>query len=261
MGHVDSERSLARSRGPGHRADLSPAEVAVVGLGDPPGEISAQCDPASKIREIDGELGNRRQARQADRPSRRSARACPWRRLHTVMKRWVCDDDPVVQFSQRPPGLDAELIDDHPPRLLVSRQCLRLPAGAYQRDHELLVKAFPERVHRRYPAQLRNRLHMPTEAEVGIDPPLQGLQPLLHKLRHIGQVQSQGIHLGEPRPAAEQLQCARQVTGRLSPAAAPPGRPSVIPQPREPLQVQFTVVYLGKVAGRHRLDPPADTTA
>ena len=55
-------------------------------------------------------------------------------------RRCIAGQDPLVDTSQFRAWLDAELIDERPPRLLIGVQCLSPSSGAGQREHELGVK-------------------------------------------------------------------------------------------------------------------------
>ena len=65
--------------------------------------------------------------------------------------------------------LDAQLIDEVAPVILVGAQRLDLTPGAIERQHELRTRALPERVCIDRPFELTDELHMASELELRID--------------------------------------------------------------------------------------------
>jgi hypothetical protein len=54
----------------------------------------------------------------------------------TELQRRVLAQDPLLERSQRRRRIDAELLDQQGPGMLVGLQCVALPAGAVQRHHQ-----------------------------------------------------------------------------------------------------------------------------
>ncbi len=141
----------------------------------------------------------------------------------------------IAQFRA---GLDAELIDQHPACLLISMQRLSSPPGAGQREHELGVEPFLQRMPGRHLQQVRYQFLVLPEPEPGIDAVLEHLkpQPLKagHKLpaqRLRGYVQQRGC---PPQP-----QCPRGSGGCVRPLAGPQRCPGVAAQRLELQDVQL----------------------
>ena len=52
--------------------------------------------------------------------------------------------DRLLEILQHPGRLKSELVDERAPRVLVDRQCLGLPAGAIEREHERRTQPLAE---------------------------------------------------------------------------------------------------------------------
>ena len=73
--------------------------------------------------------------------------------------------------------LEAEFVDQPPPRVLVSLERVSLPAGSVERHHQQARGTLPKRVLPYELLELRDELATVTELQVGVDPVLNGLQP------------------------------------------------------------------------------------
>ena len=82
-------------------------------------------------------------------------------------------------------GLDSELLHEHLPCLLVGLEGLCLPAGAVEGEHLLGAKTLPQRVFTDQHLQLAERVLVPPERKIAIDPIHQRRQPQLVELRHL----------------------------------------------------------------------------
>ena len=84
-----------------------------------------------------------------------------------------------MQHPELGTRIDAKLIGDDAPHVLVGGQGVGLPAAAVQAQHQLRVELLLQRMGRDQPAQFRRDLTMPAQMQIGVDPCDQGLQPLV----------------------------------------------------------------------------------
>ena len=66
--------------------------------------------------------------------------------LHEDVERGILSEDRLLEVLQGAARLDAELLDEHPPRLGVDLQRLGLTAAAVQRKHQLTARALTQRL-------------------------------------------------------------------------------------------------------------------
>ena len=78
-----------------------------------------------------------------------------------------------VELLQLGTGLDAELLDQHPSRLLIQREGIRLPAAAVEGEHQLPARALAERMVTHDRVQFRHDLAVAAPCKLGLDPPLE----------------------------------------------------------------------------------------
>lgn len=87
--------------------------------------------------------------------------------------RWAAGQQPlkgVLQFRAR---IDAELLGEDAPGVVVAGHCVGLPAGPVQAHHVLHMQRLPKRVIRDERSQFWDELVVPAAAHVGIDASLQ----------------------------------------------------------------------------------------
>jgi hypothetical protein len=132
----------------------------------------------------------------------------------------VLDQDPLVQPLQLRRGVDAQLLSQHLPPLLVDPKRVGLATRPVQRHHQQPTKALPGRLGRHQPLQLPHQAAMPTRGQPHLDqrlhrPQAQLLQPRRRSLR------PRPIReLGQRRPPP-QPQRRLQQPGRLGPSDLP----------------------------------------
>ena len=88
-------------------------------------------------------------------------------------------EDRLLEPLQRLARLDAEIVDERPPRLGVGLERVRLPVGAIEGQHLLRAEPLPQRMLGHEDAQLSENLLVPAEGEVAVDPVHQRCQPQL----------------------------------------------------------------------------------
>ena len=124
----------------------------------------------------------------------------------------VVAEDRLLQPLQRLARIDAEVVDERPPRLGVCVERLGLPVGAVEGEHLLRAEPFAQRVLTHEQIQLAEGLFVAAEREVAVDPLDQRRQPQLVELRHL--VASQATRA-----------VSRRASGRAR-ARVPPGSSS-----------------------------------
>jgi hypothetical protein len=167
--------------------------------------------------------------------------------------RGILLEDRVFELAERPPRLDPELGKERPPRRAVCLECFGLPAGAVQREHELGAQAFPQRMPRDEPFQLRHELVMVAEGELRLDSVLEdadvqfleALDLVLGEglVREVGQRGSTPEYEG----AAKLLQCLRVV-------ALVECGPALCDKPLEAVAVEFVGLQREGVRAGNRPD-------
>ena len=75
--------------------------------------------------------------------------------------------------SRRSAGIDPQRADQRLAGALVDVECLRLPSGAVEREHQLATQLLAERVLLHQALQLTDELGMPAAGQVAVDPLLQ----------------------------------------------------------------------------------------
>ena len=157
----------------------------------------------------------------------------------------------MLEALQRRRGLDAELVGEQPAELAVDLQRVRLAARAVQRQHQPGAQPLPQRVGSGQLLQLADQLAVPAEGQVGVDPVLQGGQPLLLQPDDVPARERLGGEVGEGR-SAPQLQRLAQQPGRQGVLAGGQAPAPLGGQPLEAVEVQLARVDPEQVAGRPR---------
>jgi hypothetical protein len=93
----------------------------------------------------------------------------------TYIHRLACEDLPV-DISQFRSWFDAKLIDESPACLLICMQGLSTSPGRGQREHEVGVEPFLQRMLRRHLQQLGDQFLMVAQPEPGIEAVLKHLE-------------------------------------------------------------------------------------
>ena len=106
---------------------------------------------------------------------------------------------------ERGPGLDAELLEERAPRLLVGVQRVRLAPVAVEREHQLPAQALSQRMLGDQGLELAEKLGVIAELELGVDSLLDHAQPQLLELRDRGLRERV---VGEARRAAARARAA-----------------------------------------------------
>ena len=162
--------------------------------------------------------------RTSDRPEGEERRDA--RHVH----RRVLREHQPLQLLQLRAGVDAELVGQRPPRALVGRERVGLPAAAVLRAHQ----QGPERLAHRVPAdqrlELGDRRRDAGPAEVGGDPLLEGVQP--QRTEPLG-LDVERLAAGElgVRPTAPRAERVRRGSRSRRPADPRAGRCSPASRP------------------------------
>ena len=90
-----------------------------------------------------------------------------------------------MQLAQFGPRLGAQLIHEHPARVLIGGQCFGLAAVAVQGKHQHGVQVLAQRVGRGHAFELGDDHTVTAKAQLSVDPQLRRLQPQLRQPRNI----------------------------------------------------------------------------
>ena len=101
-----------------------------------------------------------------DRASVRSANHDP---LADCSERRFLLEDRLLERAQLFARLEPELVHQHASRVLVRLECVCLPPGAVERQHQLRSKAFPQRMLLDELLQLAGQVASGAQLEVGVD--------------------------------------------------------------------------------------------
>ena len=88
----------------------------------------------------------------------------------------ILTENRLLELHDRPARLEAELLHQHAPRVLVGLQRLGLPAAAVQGEHQLPAQPLAQRMTGDEGLELGDDLAVASEREVGLDPFLDGGQ-------------------------------------------------------------------------------------
>ena len=110
-----------------------------------------------------------------------------------------------MQAPQRLPGVDAKLVGEQVAGTPVGGERLGLPAAAIQRQHELAVQPFPQRMLSGQLFQLGGERVVPAKRQVSVDPRLQRGEPELLQPGCLGPGERVVGQVGQ-HPAAPQIQ-------------------------------------------------------
>ena len=105
-------------------------------------------------------LGHPERGRHGQAPGHRSRRR--------PRKGGLMGENRLFQFPQGGAGVDAELLDQHPPGVLVAGERLCLSPGAVERHHLLGPEPLPERVLGDEGVELAHRFGVPAQRELGV---------------------------------------------------------------------------------------------
>ena len=97
----------------------------------------------------------------------------------------VLGEDRPLEFLQLPPRLDPELVNQLATRALIALKRIRLPARSIQREHQLRLEAFSQRVLAHQRLELADQRGVPAEREIGVDPILERREALLLQPRSL----------------------------------------------------------------------------
>src|SRR5690606_28849496 len=95
-------------------------------------------------------------------------------------ERRVVVEDPLFELDELRAGLDAQLVHELAPHLLVGAEGISLTASAVQREHQLCPEPLVEGMGRSRVLQLRNRLALTAQVQQRIEPEMQRLD--VHRL-------------------------------------------------------------------------------
>jgi hypothetical protein len=128
----------------------------------------------------------------------------------------VLAQDPLVQLAQLDARLNADLIDEPPPRHHKGIERLGLTARPVQRKHPLGTQALAQRVLLDQPLQLAQRLLLAPRRELGVHRQLGRAQPQLVKPADLDPGERLVRDVGQRRTAPQRERLARQTVGGVA---------------------------------------------
>ena len=156
--------------------------------------------------------------------------------------------DRLLELLQRGTRVQAELLVERAPHVVVGRERLRLPAGAVEREHQLPAQALAQRVLRRERLELADELRRAATSEVRLDPALQrGEVELLEALRL---PRCERLRELAQRRTAPQRERLAQASGGRARVTRRECRTPFPGEAQEAIQVERFRVELQHVAGR-----------
>ena len=112
-------------------------------------------------------------------------------------------EDLSLEFAQRGRGLDAEVVRQRMPRLLIGTESLRLPARSVQRQHVLPSEALAKWIAGNQGLQLADKIAVTPEQEIGFEPALHRRDAKLLEPRLLRRRKRLRRELRERRPSPQ----------------------------------------------------------
>jgi hypothetical protein len=175
-----------------------------------------------------GEVGDIGRQQPRGPPPRRRQRHRAGRRIQDR----VAGQDVALEPPQLGAGLEAQLVDHHPPGLLVDRQRLGRPAATVQRQHQLAAQPLAQRIPPGELGELGHQLMMPAQVKFQRQPVFGDGDPLL-------------IEPGRRSPDEQAVDALQRRT---------PPQPERVAVARRRL-VQVTGVAIGPARGHQLFEP------
>jgi hypothetical protein len=174
-------------------------------------------------------------------------------RRFEVKRRFLAKDRPL-ELAQRRARLERQLLDQHPPGVLIGGERIGLPAAPVQRQHQLCMQMLAQRMLLNQHLELADQFSLAPELEISLDAFLQRREPQLLQLpdrrlreRRVGEIVKRS-----PAPQAERL---AQLRGRLRRL----GRVRLAHQPLEAVKVKLVAIDAQQIPRRAGGNPPAGT--
>ena len=165
-----------------------------------------------------------------------------------VEPRILVEDRPL-ELLQRPARLDAELVEQGAPGVLVGSERLGLPPGPVERQHQLTTEALAERMLGDQPLELADHLRMAPALEIGLESLLDDTRAAARRAARSRPARSLVRDVRE-RPAAPEAE--RRVEGRRSRVPWSPAPRASAPRQERcgPIGIELVGRHLEHVAAR-----------
>ena len=164
-------------------------------------------------------------------------------------ERALLAQDRAVERLQLRPGLDPELLDERPPRIVVGGERLGLAAAPVEREHQVRAQPLAQRVRADERLDLGHELGVRAQLEVGGDPLLEHAEAQILEPVDLGLRERLQLHVGQRRPAPERERLAEEQ--RPVPPAQPHRASRTSRSKRA--EIELVAVELEHVPGRPRL--------
>src|SRR5207244_2582520 len=119
------------------------------------------------------------------------------------IERRVLVQDRQLERLERPPRLDAQLLDERAAGLLVGGERLGLTAGTVERDHQLGPQLFTERMIGNQRLELADQTGVPPKCDLGLDPLLERVEMELLETQNLPEREALLRELGKRRASPE----------------------------------------------------------
>ena len=131
------------------------------------------------------------------------------RRVPAEIQLRVLAEDRPVHLLEASARIDAEVVHQHAPRLVVDLESLRLPARAVEREHQLTTKTFAEWMLVDQQLELADETGVPSGLELSVDAFLQRGKTKLFEAPDLGLRKLLEGEIGERRSAPERQRLAQ----------------------------------------------------
>jgi hypothetical protein len=160
----------------------------------------------------------------------------------------VLREDPRLELLQVAPWLEAQLLDERGARLAVDLEGISLAPRAVEREHQLGTEALARGMRGHEALELRDRVTVAAERQVGVDPCLERAEA---QLLEPGNVALEGLleRQVRERRAAPELERVVEDAPRLGEPARRQRRVALVDRGLEPLCVEVVRGELELVAG------------
>ena len=170
-----------------------------------------------------------------------------------AIERGVVDEDRALEILVALAGLEAELVEQHPPTCGQDLERLRLTTAAVEREGEPFAGALSHRVLGAQLPQRRHRVLVSSEGQLGVEIVLGALESQLLEAIRLGRSEPFVGDIDKRRSAPERQRPSGQGDGQLG-VAVHQGSPPVVAHALEASGVEARRCDADPVAGRDGLD-------
>ena len=167
-------------------------------------------------------------------------------------QRWVLAENGPLELAQLGARIDAQLLGERLARPLERGECICLPAGAIEREHELRPQTLPVRMLGDQLLELRNETVVIAERKLRVDPELVRRVPAFAEDCTLG-FERLEREVGQRLPPPERERLGQPLGSQLRRSLLEPGA-TVGHEPVEAVDVELPRADRQQIAGAPRLD-------